>query len=141
MLKEVKDIRLVSERLTQPPFTGVRKKCGDLEVEVMKLDKENKHRMFLRIKGTSCHQLFRLYGFLFDKWVKTGIPFDEYVLIKEGRDYYAEITYTSVKDSRLRVSVITNNRIMTGYEDEKDYEDYNPLFGYKRGAGLQEKRH
>lgn len=106
MLKEVKDARLVSERLTRPPFTGAQKKCGELNVEVMKLDKQNKHRMFLRIKGRSCHQLFILYGFLFDTWVKTGVPFDEFVLIKEGRHYYAEITYTDVKDARLRVSVI-----------------------------------
>ena len=141
MLKEVKNPVLVSERLTKPPFAGAQKKCGELKVEVMKLDKQDKHRMFLRIKGRSCHQLFRLYGFLFDTWVKTGFAFDEYTLIKEGRSYYAEISYTDVKDARLRVSVITNNREVTGYDNEKDNENYTPLFGHKRGAGLQEKEH
>lgn len=106
MLKEVKDKGLANQRLLQPPFTGAQDKCGDLEVVTLKVDKKNKKHFFIRIKGRSCHQLFRLYGFLFDTWVKTGVPFDEFVLIKEGRHYYAEITYTDVKDSRLRVSVI-----------------------------------
>ena len=108
-------------------------------MEVMKLDKQDKHRMFLRIKGRSCHQLFRLYGFLFDTWVKTGFAFDEYTLIKEGRHHYAEISFAPVKDCKLKVSVIINRKRTNGYE--KDNEDNNPLFGYKRGAGLQEKEH
>ena len=134
MLREVKDPYEIGARLVKPPFNGICLKCGTLDVEKMLLDKKDKHHMFLRVKGKSCHQLFRLYGFIFDQWVKTGFAFDEFILIRDGNKYYAEVTYTNPKDARLRVSVVTNKRIVTGYENEKNNENHHPLFGDKRGA-------
>jgi hypothetical protein len=49
-----------------------------------------------------------LYWFLWDKWVKTGRGFDEYRLVNKGTEYYAEISFASPEDSRLRVSVVTS---------------------------------
>jgi hypothetical protein len=90
-------------------FQGYQEKVERVEVREFKTDDTGKQLRFVRIACTSCHQVFMLYGFMFDKWVHHGLPFDEFVMVKRrvrGRyEYYAEIYFAQPEESRLSVSV------------------------------------
>jgi len=96
------------ERRAQLLLEGSHKRVGEVKVESYKADPNDSERWSMRVKCTSCHQLIMLYGFLWDKWVKTGSGFDEYRLVNKGTEYYAEISFASPEESRLRVSVVTS---------------------------------
>jgi hypothetical protein len=129
MLKTITDPLALSKLLRCEPFQGIQHKCGVVKVVTYKVDDAHPERWTVRLACSSCHQVFRMYGYLWDKWLHTGRPFDEFRLVKEERKYYADISYAALEDSRLRVSVVINKRIMNGYENDKD--DNNSLFGYK----------
>ena len=97
---------------------GSHKRVGEVKVEDLKIDPNDSERWSMKVRCKSCHQLIMLYGFLWDKWVHTGIGFDEFRLVKNFDRYYAEITFASPEESRLRVAVVTNKRIKKGYETD-----------------------
>ncbi len=99
--------RSLEERV-QLLLRGSHKKLGKLKTDCIKADPNDGDRWFVSLRCTSLHQLLMLYQFLWDRWLRTGRGFDEFRLVKKGTDYYAEISFVSYDDCRLKVSVVTN---------------------------------
>ena len=99
--------RSLEERV-QLLLRGSHKKLGKLKTDCIKADPNDGDRWFVSLRCTSLHQLLMLYQFLWDRWLRTGRGFDEFRLIKKGTDYYAEISFVSYDECRLKVSVVTN---------------------------------
>ena len=99
--------RTLEERVQQL-LRGSHKKLGKLKTDCIKADPNDGDRWFVSLRCTSLHQLLMLYQFLWDRWLRTGRGFDEFRLVKKGTDYYAEISFVSYDDCRLKVSVVTN---------------------------------
>jgi hypothetical protein len=115
MIVMYKDALSRSRVLRRELFEGYLDKVGRLYVEDYRADDENENIWSARFRCASIHQVFMLYGFLWDKWLKTGRAFDEFVLVKRGRYYYAEVYYVNPEDSRLRVAIVINNKKLEGY--------------------------
>lgn len=99
--------RSLEERV-QLLLRGSHKKLGKLKTDCIKADPNDGDRWFVSLRCTSLHQLLMLYQFLWDRWLRTGRGFDEFRLVKKGTDYYAEISFVSYDECRLKVSVVTN---------------------------------
>ena len=99
--------RSLEERV-QLLLRGSHKKLGKLKTDCIKADPNDGDRWFVSLRCTSLHQLLMLYQFLWDRWLRTGRGFDEFRLIKKGTDYFAEISFVSYDECRLKVSVVTN---------------------------------
>lgn len=99
--------RTLEERVQQL-LRGSHKKLGKLKTDCIKADPNDGDRWFVSLRCTSLHQLLMLYQFLWDRWLRTGRGFDEFRLIKKGTDYFAEISFVSYDECRLKVSVVTN---------------------------------
>lgn len=128
--------RSLEERV-QLLLRGSHKKVGELKVDCLKADPADSSHWFVRLKCTSLHQLIQLYQFLWDRWLTTGHGFDEYRLVRKGKEFFAEITFVRSEDCRLKVSVVTNNKTINAYETDK--ENCHPLFGYKSGTKLEKR--
>ena len=128
--------RTLEERVQQL-LRGSHKKLGKLKTDCIKADPNDGDRWFVSLRCTSLHQLLMLYQFLWDRWQRTGHGFDEFRLIKKGTDYFAEISFVSYDECRLKVSVVTNKRTLNAYET--DNENCHPLFGYKSGTKLEKR--
>lgn len=128
--------RTLEERVQQL-LRGSHKKLGKLKTDCIKADPNDGDRWFVSLRCTSLHQLLMLYQFLWDRWLRTGRGFDEFRLIKKGTDYFAEISFVSYDECRLKVSVVTNKRTLNAYET--DNENCHPLFGYKSGTKLEKR--
>ena len=99
--------RSLEERV-QLLLRGSHKKLGKLKTDCIKADPNDGDRWFVSLRCTSLHQLLMLYQFLWDRWLRTGRGFDEFRLVKKGTDYFAEISFVSYDECRLKVSVVTN---------------------------------
>ena len=128
--------RTLEERVQQL-LRGSHKKLGKLKTDCINADPNDGDRWFVSLRCTSLHQLLMLYQFLWDRWLRTGRGFDEFRLIKKGTDYFAEISFVSYDECRLKVSVVTNKRTLNAYET--DNENCHPLFGYKSGTKLEKR--
>ena len=128
--------RSLEERV-QLLLRGSHKKLGKLKTDCIKADPNDGDSWFVSLRCTSLHQLLMLYQFLWDRWLRTGRGFDEFRLIKDGTDYYAEISFVAYDECRLRVSVVTNKRTINAYETDK--ENNHSLFGYKSGTKLEKR--
>jgi len=132
-----KQARSLEERV-RLLLSGSHKRIGDVKTDCVKADPKDSDRWFVRLRCTSLHQLLMLYQFLWDRWLRTGRGFDEFRLIKKGTEYFAEISFVSYDDCRLKVSVVTNKRTFNAYET--DNENCHPLFGYKSGTKLEKDK-
>ena len=123
MMEVCKDALSRGRVLRRELFDGYMDKVGRLYVEEYKLDTDNKDKWSARFRCKTPHQVFMLYGFLWDKWLKTGVAFDEFILVKRDRKYYAEVYYNTPAVCRLRVAVVINNKKMEGYDRQDNETD------------------
>ena len=118
MLKEITDKQSRKHLFEQKPFLGMQHKCGRVTLQSYKADSNDARLWMVRLGCQSCHQVFKLYGYMWDWWLQSGKAFDEFRLVKSHGRYYADIFFAPPEDSRLKVSVIINNKKTEGYEND-----------------------
>lgn len=119
MLRNINDKTEMAAVLTDRHFSGFQCNEGWPKVVWLKRDDDRKDVWAVKLRSKTPHLLFRIYGWLWDKWLQRGLPFDEFIFIKDNdRYYYAEIYFTEPCNSRLRISVKYHNKKENGYEKD-----------------------